>query len=348
METSFSIAVGRCRSVLLPSTRVTINSPRGNDFARKFRPFSAHWLAVFLFMLHTSATNGNAQLADPSALPGNLREFARQDYTVVDAREDTTRLNATTATVDFLLQGKGERAVRGRLRIPRIGNPPYPLAFLTVGLETGKKVVGMIEGHDTVIVAAIDYPFDSELDFSGPGGFVRLFQAYGDAAESISATLLCLQWLLDKPIVDTSNVSMISVSFGVFTAVPVAVIEQRFSRLVVIEGGGDLGLLIRTNAKRSGTFVPSWLAGWFGGLVLSRYDPKHYIDDFAPRPVLIVASAADDYFPKESIEVLYEAAKEPKEIIWHERAHIMPYQQDRVRELTRLVAERLFANTEDS
>lgn len=303
---------------------------------------------VFLLLVSFPAAliPANAQLADPKQLPANLREFVQADYRLSHIREDTVQIDATTAMIDFRLRGNNGQTVRGRLRIPRVGSPPYPLAYLTVGLETGKDVVGMIEGHDSVIVAAIDYPFGRALDFSGLGGFLKLLEVYRDAAESIHSTLFCLQWLLRKPIVDTSNVSMIAVSFGVFTAVPVALIEQRFSRLVVIEAGGDMGLIIKTNSKKSGTFVPSWLAGWMGGLVLGRYDPVHYIDDFAPRPLLIVASAADEFFPRESTERLYAAAHEPKEIIWHERAHVMPYQQDRVRELTRLVAHKLYDKSE--
>ncbi len=327
---------------LIHSIRLAITTRPGIGFIHEFLRFTTIWIVLPLSVLYATAVQGNAQLAGPRTLPGNLREFVRVDYSITEAREDTVHVSPTTITLDFILHAEGGRTARGRLRIPSVGSPPYPLAFLTVGLETGKNVVGMIEGHDSIIVAAIDYPFDPSLDFSGLGGFLKLFQAYGDAAESISSTLLCLQWLLDKPIVDTADVSMISVSFGVFTAVPVAVIEQRFSKLVVIEGGGNLGLIIKTNAKKSGTFVPSWLAGWFGGFVLSRYDPKHYIDNFAPRPVLIVGSAADDFFPAESVQALYDSAKEPKEIIWHERAHVMPYQQDRIRELTRLVAQRLY------
>lgn len=347
MEPSFPNAASLCNFIphLIGFIRLTITSPAGIGFMRELKPFTMLWLLPSLLVLHASVIHTNAQLADADKLPRNLRKFVQADYSVTYAREETVRVDGTTAMIDFLLHGKNGRTVRGRLRIPRVGSPPYPLAYLTVGLETGKNVVGMIEGYDSLIVAAIDYPFDSSLDFSGLGGFLKLFKARKSAAESIYSSLLCLQWLLEKPIVDTQNVSMIAVSFGVFTAVPVAVIEQRFSRLVVIEAGGNLGRIIKTNAKKSGTFVPSWFAGWLGGLVLGRYDPIHYINDFAPRPVLIVGSAADEFFPKESIESLYNAARKPKEIIWHERAHVMPYQQDRIRELTRLVAQKLYGNT---
>lgn len=308
------------------------------------KAFRIFWRFLYLLLLFESSLQTSAQLANPRSVPAHLREFAEADYTVTDARQETVKVDASTITIDFSLSGRDGMSVRGRLRVPRTARSPHPLAFLTVGLETGKEVVGMIEGYDSVMVASIDYPFRSGLDFSGLGGLLRLLEVNADAARSISSTLFCLEWLLQKPEVDTANVSLVAVSFGVFSGVPAAVLEQRISRLVIVEAGGDLELIIMANAKRLGSFLPPWLAGLIGQFVLGRYDPDHYIDDFAPRPVLIVASAADEFFPEESIHSLYQRARQPKEILWHQQAHVMPDQQDRIRELTRLVAQKLYGN----
>ena len=63
---------------------------------------------------------------------------------------------------------------------------------------------------------------------------------------------------------------------------------------------------------------------------------------FSPRPLIIIASRGDSFFPPESVRSLYEHAREPRELIWHGERHIMPWQMDRIRELTEVVAKRLF------
>ncbi len=286
-----------------------------------------------------------AQKLSSSHLPKSLRYFAKFVDSVAVAKEETVQVTSKTVTIDFTLISAHESdTVRGRIRMPKGGTRQSPLAFLAVGLETGKNVVGMIEGHDSVIVASMDYPFEEELDFSGIKGFFKLFAVRDKAEETVRMMLMCVNWLLSKPLVKKDNVTMIAVSFGVFTAVPVAVIEQRISRLVVVQAGGDLSLILKTNAERVGTFLPIWLAGMIGSAVLGKFEPNDYIKFFSPRPVLVIGTETDKIFPKESIESLFQHAKEPKEIVWHKGEHVVPGQEDVIRELTNIVAKRLYGD----
>jgi len=253
-----------------------------------------------------------------------------------------------TVTYDVLLVGKRKdtisqhRMIYGRIRYPKDKSKLYPAAFLMVGIETGKNVVDMIEGYDDVIVFGMDYPFKFDMDFSGWKGFRTAMVLRQMGNETISRILLCNDWLSSLREVDTSNITMIAVSFGVFTAVPAAVLDKRIDRLVIVQGGGDLYLILKSNAERLGFSLPNWLVGWLGAIILAPLEPNYYIEKFSPRPLLIVSGESDLLFPRSSVQSLYEHAKEPKEWIEHQSSHIAPDESELILELTKLVGDKLY------
>lgn len=50
-------------------------------------------------------------------------------------------------------------------------------------------------------------------------------------------------------------------------------------------------------------------------------DPAFFAGAIAPRPLLMVNTADDPIFPRESVMALFEAAREPKELRWHPGTH---------------------------
>jgi hypothetical protein len=250
---------------------------------------------------------------------------------------------ATTRTVDFVLQSTTGDSIGGRMRIPR-GSGPHPAALLCVGLETGKDVIAMIEGQEHVLLMAIDYPFEGELNFSGWAAVGATFRLRSMAYRTVPLLLNCFDWLFEQPFVDRNEVTMVAVSFGVFTGVPAAVIDQRVKQLVVVQGGSNLSGVIAHNSERWGAPVPSWLAGWLGGAILGPFEPNKYIPYLAPRFLLMVSSEGDSMFPRSSAEAMFAAAREPKEIVWHHSGHVMPGERERIRELTTIVVDRLYGD----
>jgi len=89
--------------------------------------------------------------------------------------------------------------------------------------------------------------------------------------------------------------------------------------------------------------LPARISGWIGGLFLSRFEPNRYIGDFSPRPLLMVNSPGDMLFHDEPARSLYEHAGEPKEIVWHKSAHVMPGAEEIIGELTKIVVEKVYA-----
>ncbi|MBI4417370.1 MAG: hypothetical protein HY563_01245 [Ignavibacteriales bacterium] len=248
---------------------------------------------------------------------------------------------ATTRTFDFRLTSTADDSLSGRIRMPK-GAGPFPAALMCVGLETGKEVIEMIEGQDSVFLMAADYPFEGEWNFRGWAAVGTTFGLRSAGYRTVPLLLNCLDWLFDQSIVDEKDVTVVAVSFGAFTGVPAAVLDERIKQLVVVQAGGNLAGVIAHNSERWGVAMPGWLAGWLGGGILAAFEPTKYIRHLAPRKLLMINGEGDTFFPRTSAETLFNTAYEPKEIIWHTSKHVMPGEKELIRELTNIVVERIY------
>jgi len=246
-----------------------------------------------------------------------------------------------TKTYDFRLTASAGDCMTGRIRVPA-GGGRYRTALLTVGIETGREAIGLIQGQEDVVFMAVDYPFEGSWDFSGLAAFRTLARLRPMAARTVPLLLHCLDWLFQQPFVDPAEVNVIAVSFGSFTGIPVAVIDERVKQLAVVQGGGGISTIIAHNMKRWGATFSNAVSGWLGGVLLAPFAPTRYIAHLSPRRLVMINGEGDAFFPQASAEALYGAAGEPKEIVWHRTAHVMPEEQQLVNELVREVALRLY------
>jgi hypothetical protein len=53
-----------------------------------------------------------------------------------------------------------------------------------------------------------------------------------------------------------------------------------------------------------------------------QLDPARWAPRIAPRPFIMVNARDDERMPRDAIEALYAAAREPKELIWLEGPHV--------------------------
>ncbi|MBI3006583.1 MAG: hypothetical protein HYY49_14400 [Ignavibacteriales bacterium] len=249
--------------------------------------------------------------------------------------------SAVTSTFDFALYSSKEDSLKGRIRFPK-GGGRFPAALLCVGIETGKEVIAMIEGQDSVILMAVDYPFEGGWDFKGWTAVGTTFRLRSMAYRAVPLLLNCLDWLFVQKNVDARDVTVVAVSFGVFTAAPVAVIDHRVKQFMAVQAGGDLSGVIKHNSEKWGVTIPGWLAGWLGGSILHPFEPNKYVFYLSPRKLLMINGEGDSFFPKFSAESLFEHAREPKEMIWHKSAHVAPGEKELIKELTNIVARRIY------
>lgn len=272
----------------------------------------------------------------------NFRDaFLDRKGEIDSLRLEVAEESEVTRTYELSLYSSSGDSLHGRIRIPK-GSGPFPAALLCVGIETGREVIEMIDGRDSVILMAADYPFEGEWDFKGWASVGTTFELRSMAFRTVPLLLNCLDWLFERPVVDRNDVSVVSVSFGAFTGIPAAVIDRRVKQLVVVQAGGNLSGVIAHNSERWGVTIPSWLAGWLGGGILAAFEPTKYVRHLAPRKLIMINSEGDSFFTRESAEELFEEANEPKEIIWQKSKHVAPGEKELIRELTNVVAERIY------
>ncbi|MDI6767020.1 MAG: hypothetical protein QME52_09380 [Bacteroidota bacterium] len=291
---------------------------------------------ALIFPIINGLLNLHITFLQHSILPPRKEELTK----VYKIPIDTSSISITS---DIRLVNVAGDTIYGRIRQPLDNTKKYPVAFLIVGIETGKNVVDMITGYDNVIVFGMDYPFTNEMNFTGWKGISTLFELRKLGFRTIPQIYVCLDWLSSLSCVDTNDITIIAVSFGVFTAIPAAVRDKRVDRLVVVQGGGNLHAVLEANADRLGFSMPAWLAGWFGSIVLAPFEPNDYIAELSPRPLLVVSGESDILFPQSSVQSLFYNAREPKEWIKHHSTHVAPGEEELILELTNIVGKRLYS-----
>ena len=69
--------------------------------------------------------------------------------------------------------------------------------------------------------------------------------------------------------------------------------------------------------------------------------PEHWVGRIAPRTFVMVNGENDEKLPRDCILALYEAASEPKELIWIPGKHVEPNRPEIVRSLVDVVFDRM-------
>jgi pimeloyl-ACP methyl ester carboxylesterase len=274
--------------------------------------------------------------------------FLNEKGTLISSDANEIARDSLTRTSEFTLKGSNGLTVRGRVRIPTRGVPPYPAVLVASGIETGHLVLGLLDERPQVIVMAIRYPHTGDVDFSGFKAISTLGEMRETGMKTIPSMLLALDYLTSFPNVDTNDVAVATVSFGTFVGVPAAALHPKVNRLIVVQGGGDVAAIVAANAERLEMPLPRKVSGWIGKLFLLPFEPNSYIADFSPRQLLMVNSPGDLLFPDESAKSLFDHARDPKEIIWHKSKHVMPGELDIIKELTEIVLEKVYKERLDT
>jgi len=217
-----------------------------------------------------------------------------------------------------------------------------PLVVILGGHVTGAEAVRLVGEAPGVIVAAISYPFDgdprpSKLTFLRQIPGIR--RAFLDTPPALS---LALDHLLRLPDVDTTRVEAVGVSLGAPFMTIAGALDQRFTRVWAIHGSGGSYAPLESNMKRAIPFAPlRAVAAGVANVIIAgpRLAPERWAERIAPRPFVMVNAMHDERMPIAAVHSLYEAARQPKEMIWLPGRHIHA-DQPTIRQLVRLVLER--------
>ncbi|HET6362892.1 MAG TPA: hypothetical protein VFH11_12670 [Gemmatimonadota bacterium] len=242
---------------------------------------------------------------------------AVRDSTGFGAARDGKQLTEVTLVSDTGFE------VRARVRAE--GTPSgerYPAAILLGGYKTGRKAVDIPARTGNLVLLSIEYPYTGP---ERPRGldWVRYFGTMRRAIlDTPPAVLLAAQYLYTRRDVDPERVSVIGVSLGVPFSVAAAATDKRIAGVALLHGGGDIATMAYYAFADRG---PAWIMrslAWGLSWVAAPLEPTRYAAEMAPRPVLMVNAADDEFIPRSSVLELYGSLRQPKRIVWLESTHI--------------------------
>ena len=242
---------------------------------------------------------------------------AVRDSTGYGAAKDGKQLTEVTLVSDTGLE------IRARVRA--VGAPSgerYPAAILLGGYKTGRKAVDIPAQTGNLVLLSIEYPYTGPQRPRGLD-WVRYFGTMRRAIlDTPAAVLLAAQYLYTRRDVDPERVSVIGVSLGVPFSVAAAATDKRIAGAALLHGGGDIATMAYYAFADRG---PAWIMrslAWGLSWVAAPLEPTRYAADVAPRPVLMVNAAEDEFIPRSSVLELYGSLRQPKRIVWLESAHV--------------------------
>jgi hypothetical protein len=178
---------------------------------------------------------------------------------------------------------------------------------------------------------AIDLPLQGERKSEGEDFFSGDPQTTARTLQrAVIDSRRALDWLRGREYVDNERVGVIGYSLGSWIATMTAAADDRLKAAALnVMGEGQTAAvtgnweqlleehpMLERWAERRGLDLSQ---GAFQGLLIEKW-----IAGISPRPLLMLNGKEDRIVPAEGAEALYEAAKEPKEILWYDSGHILP------------------------
>lgn len=150
----------------------------------------------------------------------------------------------------------------------------------------------------------------------------------GGAAVTLGALehkdlISAVDYLTTRPDVDRSHIGAWGISLGASTTILAAAEDQRIRTVVGDSGFSDAPRVIATSFE---TFIhlPAFpfapitvaIAEWRAGVSIVGVRPVESISKIAPRPILLIHNRGDHVVTPDNSSRNFEAAREPKQILW--------------------------------
>jgi dienelactone hydrolase len=223
-----------------------------------------------------------------------------------------------TATSGLSVELTTRRAVEDRAG-------PLPLVVVLGGHHTGRDAVRLLGDTRGTFVAAMSYPFTGDPRPETVTSLREIPKIRTAFLDTPPALMLALDYLLRRPDVDRTRVEAVGVSLGAPFVSIAGALDPRFTRGRVLHGSGGSFAPLEMNMRRTIRFAPlRWAAAAVANVIIAgpRLAPEHWVPRIAPRPFVMVSAEGDERLPREAVEKLFRAAREPKTLIWMPGEHV--------------------------
>ncbi len=261
------------------------------------------------------------------------------------AESGPDRIDGVTAEHDVTVEGTSGLTITLAIRRPAEGPADVKRTLFLVlgGHERGKGAAALIGDTRGAIFASLEYPFDGDHRAKGLAVLAQVPAIRRALFDTPPAVQLALDYLLARPDVDPERVELVGVSFGTPFATIAAARDQRITRLWLAHGGGDVFSLIDLGLQKEiGNRFLRWPVSHLAYTLANgpNFTPEKWIAQVAPRPVVMLNATDDEKIPRRSVEILFAAADEPKELVWLPGLHMQGNRPDVLRQLIDAVMER--------
>jgi dienelactone hydrolase len=215
---------------------------------------------------------------------------------------------------------RGEAVASAWLRRAETLPVGYRALLVYAGRKTGRKILDLLPARDDIVLVAIQYPYESPRTLGAKLRFP--VDARRAAFRAVAGGLLAVSLLERDEGIDPARVAVVGSSLGSAFAVPHAALDRRVGRLVIVHGGGDLPLVVRELEAARGRPVRARVYAAATWLLAAPFEPLRYVAEVAPRETIVVGARTDRTFPAASTQALFDAALEPKRLLWTTGAHV--------------------------
>lgn len=274
--------------------------------------------------------------------------FDARRSALASARELASTRDGSTREQDVYLRATSGLTVELAIRRPAATEPVpirRPVFIVLGGAVRGKNSGRLLGDTRGAIFASLKYPYDGKLDARGAVEVLAQVPAIRRAFyDTPPAVQLALDYLVSRPDVDTTRIELVGASFGAPFAAIAAARDTRVTRLWLAHGGGDSHALIAHNLQREipNARLRSAVAHVANVLVSGpRLSPEFWVGRVAPRPVIMINAEQDEKIPRRSVDVLYAAAGNPKELVWLAGKHMQGNRPEVIEEIITAMVTRI-------
>ncbi|MBI5116295.1 dienelactone hydrolase family protein [Candidatus Poribacteria bacterium] len=215
-----------------------------------------------------------------------------------------------------------DQRVPALLATPAHADPPYPVVLILHGVFGHKTSVNQIKRSAFLVNAGyatlrIDGQYSGErATSSGSGIGLQAQYCYRNRDAMIQTAIdlmRAVDYLATRNDINMSRVGFAGFSMGGAVGALFCAHEPRVRAVALGVTGGDF---TRLNIRVGDKGAEEWLRNAY-----SVVDPVRYVSGISPRPILMLNASNDQVVPRAATEALFEAAREPKRIVWYDCGH---------------------------
>jgi dienelactone hydrolase len=236
-----------------------------------------------------------------------------------------TETRADYIRIDFTYKSLPDMVVPTLLALPLETPKPYPCIIFLHGIGQSKGFLDDIAGYYTkagFAIASFDQYTRGERKLVSKNPIAQLLGLRRRTSLNVIDTRRLVDYLETREDIAKDRIYLVGASFGAVTGCTAVAFEPRIPAAVMTYGGGNLGLLLDSEAARQE------LGRWKRPLTtLVAYltapsDPIKYVGMIAPRPVLFQNGNHDRLIPFAAAQALFDAAGEPKKFTVYDSDHV--------------------------